>query len=247
MTPTPTPVPVHAKGCILLPGAFGAFVQLLLAACAISVLLLKRTIERPQRRWLVWGFDASKQLASGLCAHFVAIGVSILVNHEEAGGGDQCSCYLLTFVLDTTLGVAIALLLTRVVEKLSVWCLATVAARFIVGLTMLLSRHVLVHVAQGISGLFKGRPRQFLLVVMILCPLGMNGLQFWVQDVFLKFARRRRGLSSTWSDDDFDGLPGDIQGNDPEEEEEQESLPLPTQAPEYTAGTPPTSNASHLV
>ena len=32
--------------------------------------------------------------------------------------------------------------------QLVVWCLATVAARFVVGLTMLLSRRILVHLAE---------------------------------------------------------------------------------------------------
>ena len=51
--------------CKLLGSVFSYLIQIFLGLVAISSLLYKRHIERPQRPWKIWGFDVGKQLVGG--------------------------------------------------------------------------------------------------------------------------------------------------------------------------------------
>lgn len=80
-------------------------VQLVLAALSFSVLILKRYKEHPKRPWRIWAMDTSKQGVSQLIAHFINVGISLLLsNHLD---NDACIWYFTTNVLDNTVGVFI--------------------------------------------------------------------------------------------------------------------------------------------
>ena len=71
------------------------------------------------RTWTVWKYDTSKNACSALGAHFAGMIVALLVSH---GGRTQCAWYLLTFTLDTTLGVTLSYVMLRVLQSVSGLC-----------------------------------------------------------------------------------------------------------------------------
>ena len=75
------------------------------------------------------------------------------------------------------------------------WLAIIVLVKLILGFIMLILRPTLTDVADN---LFLGLRmsagwKAELAIVMVLCPLGMNMVQFWIQDTFLKADKRRRG------------------------------------------------------
>ncbi|ETV78348.1 hypothetical protein, variant [Aphanomyces astaci] len=105
----------EANNCKLISGTFETLVQIGLGIIALSVLVLKRTYEKPQRPFQVWAYDASKQAIGAGVAHaanlFIAILLVKLAGSEDAQ--DECSFYFINFTLDTSLGVLLNWLLLR--------------------------------------------------------------------------------------------------------------------------------------
>jgi len=66
------------------------------------------------------------------------------------------------------------------------WCIITVAARVSCGSLVIGGHKLFVHIAELVTKPFDGQPKLMLACVMIACPVGMNTLQFWIQDTFLK-------------------------------------------------------------
>lgn len=86
-----------------LTDSYGWFVQVLLASLAFGLLILKRFCEpkKHRRSWLVWFYDTSKQGLGAMMVHFCNVFLS------EAFKGDPCTWYIISFLLDSTLGLAI--------------------------------------------------------------------------------------------------------------------------------------------
>lgn len=63
---------------------------------------VKRCLEWPQRPWLIWLLDTSKQAFSQVHSHFINVGMAILLAKEFSEDG--CVWYLINIVLDSTLG-----------------------------------------------------------------------------------------------------------------------------------------------
>lgn len=80
--------------------------------------------------------------------------------------------------------------------QLGEWVGCVVLARVLCGTLVLLLGQLLVHVAQGLDGLFTGHPTAELYVVMICCPLLLNICQALIQDLVLKW-RARGGAKET--------------------------------------------------
>ncbi len=59
----------NAEECKLLSGFFSYFLQSFLALLALGTLLYKRKIEKPQRDFVTWGFDVTKQVVGSLLVH----------------------------------------------------------------------------------------------------------------------------------------------------------------------------------
>ena len=61
-------------------------------------------------------FDTSKQMISQILAHFLNLSISIALSYKDASS-DECLWYLMTNILDNTLGVLICILSLKLIEK----------------------------------------------------------------------------------------------------------------------------------
>lgn len=199
--------------CKLLEGWYAFFIQGLLGLLALSSLLIKRWREIPKRTWTIWMMDVSKQGVSSLCIHFLAIFIALLMS-TLTKDTNQCAWYFLIFIIDTILGTLISygllILTTKIairykitsleksgeygippskliwIKQLSVWCIIVLVARGISIFIIWGSPQQLAVFANLIANPFKNKPKLFLGLVMVLCPLIINLIQMWIQDSFLK-------------------------------------------------------------
>ncbi|XP_054701863.1 store-operated calcium entry regulator STIMATE-like isoform X2 [Grus americana] len=106
------PRPAHGCGSGALLGRFGVLLQVVLALCALSTLMIKRLKEPKEERrpWRTWFYDTFKQAIGSLFIHFANVFLSDLT--EE----DPCSLYLINFILDATLGMLLIWLGVKVVS-----------------------------------------------------------------------------------------------------------------------------------
>ncbi|KAJ2775435.1 hypothetical protein IWQ56_000073 [Coemansia nantahalensis] len=103
-----------------LVGPFSILVQVLVGTLGFSTLVIKRHFERPRRRWLVWGFDVSKQVAGGTVMHMANLLASALSGSgAEQAATNPCSWYVLNLTLDCTLGVLFVVGYLRLFELLA--------------------------------------------------------------------------------------------------------------------------------
>ena len=90
------PPPAPPTECELL-GGFSLLTQATLAIICIGVLLFKRARERPQRPWIVWLFDVSKQAFSSTLQHAVNVVIGLLLGRDSQASA--CSWYFVMYVL----------------------------------------------------------------------------------------------------------------------------------------------------
>jgi uncharacterized membrane protein YhaH (DUF805 family) len=69
----------EASSCRLVGGVFAILVQVCLAFVCVMTLIVKRFHERPQRNWLVWCMDATKQGLGSSFGHFSNIYLSMII------------------------------------------------------------------------------------------------------------------------------------------------------------------------
>jgi len=94
------------------------FVQIALALLALFALYIKRQREQPPRAWTVWLYDIAKQCASMCCAHVGGM-VNAIVLNGITHQGDECAWYFISFTVDTTVGVTIAIYAMRAVAHMA--------------------------------------------------------------------------------------------------------------------------------
>ena len=92
---------VDNRACQLL-GPTALVVQSLMGIGVIATLLYKRQREKPRRKWRVWVFDVSKQIAGQIIVHFSNIGISDWISHVAVK--NPCVTYFLNILVDTTVG-----------------------------------------------------------------------------------------------------------------------------------------------
>ena len=217
-----------------MSGTLAVLIQLLIAALAMAVLVFKRHLEEPKRPWKIWAFDASKQgIAAGL-SHWLNLAVSLVLNSELAKkglgaagaksvtapgshpSGDPCVWYLITYTLDSTVGVAYVYVLLRLLESAArlygveelrrtgdygnppqsrIWAAQLGAWLWIVMLDKLVLAAIFLIFASPLGALgawlaspMAGNPKVELVLVMMGIPLVCNAFVFWVQDGWLKSA-----------------------------------------------------------
>jgi len=108
--------------CSLLD-AWGITVQGVLGLGALSTLAYKRQLETPQRPFLIWLLDASKQAISSGVGHMQNVGLSELVLvRAHVAPTSPCVWYVVNLVLDTTLGTFVAYFVLRGAEVLLSAC-----------------------------------------------------------------------------------------------------------------------------
>lgn len=183
---------------------------------ALASLVYKRHIESPQRPWIIWALDVSKQLIGGFFVHFANIGLSELLSHEIGHNSDECAFYFLNYFVDCTAGVVVVYYLHAALCNLfvyfngqdsaladighyreppqpAIWfkqLLAYLGAllgnKLIVGGVMFALAGPVTGLGNWIFSPFQSHPKEELIVVMILCPWLLQTLQFWLFDQFLK-------------------------------------------------------------
>ena len=128
----------------------------------------------------------------------------------------QCGWYFVAFVLDTSLGVFLAYLFLKLIERCAVkknwssletsgnyiinkkinyfvwlkqlvsWAFIVICAKIICASILIGFYFVLKYPAIGLCNLFGNNAKTMLIFVMILGPGLLNLIQVWIQDNFLK-------------------------------------------------------------
>lgn len=198
--------------CKLLGGTFSYCIQIFLGFLAISSLILKRHIERPQRKWDIWTFDVGKQLVGGFFIHCA----NLIVSHLLKGNGDECAFYFLNFFIDCTFGVGIVYIIhdgiCYIIKKywnpnsvfahigkygnppevkiwlkqISLYLFALLINKIFVGFTLYCLKSQMISFSNWLFEPLKQYPNTELVVVMILCPWLLTTFQMWIFDYILK-------------------------------------------------------------
>ena len=83
-------------------------------------------------------------------------------------------------------------------KQLLAWCLITLVARMMTLGLLVLNQGWLGHWSTAVAAAFDCEPDVLLTLVMLGCPFGMNALQLWIQDQFLKQSDREGSPFSRW-------------------------------------------------
>lgn len=202
--------------CHLLGGLFATCIQIFLGLVCMFTLIFKRHTENPRREWHVWFFDVTKQGMGASLGHFANIFLSeIIAATLSEAGSDECQWYCLTYVLDTTLGTVLNILLLYFVEdimmgkckcctsvilgnygnppswirflpQLMIWLSIVMIAKVFTLLLIYQFIAPINNVMQSVFSVLESKPNLELVMVMIVIPTILNTLSFWVVDTFLK-------------------------------------------------------------
>nr|XP_039253487.1 store-operated calcium entry regulator STIMATE-like [Styela clava] len=199
---------------------FGILIQGILGAIAFSTLMLKRLREpRKQRRpWTIWFFDTSKQGLGTLFIHFANVFLA-----DALSADDPCTWYLISFILDSTVGLLLIYLGLKFIKyivrsfnctslyfgeygdppKCSAWIgqcalylIVMVIEKVLVGLMVMPSfwQEVRKYMLSWIKD-----PHVEVILVMLVIPFLVNTIMFWVIDNFL-MRKTKRFYGSSVSD-----------------------------------------------
>lgn len=210
---------------------FAVGVQLLLAVIALSSLLIKRHREKPRRPFLIWCFDASKQAFGGAFVHGLNVIVSLIAGGHSKETGNPCVWYFLNVGIDTTIGVYFLFLFLRLSHriinrfqlrdfesgyygnppKLIVWLKQTIlfsSCLFMVKVCVIIIFTVfpwVEKVGKWILSPFKN-PKSEVVFVMLIFPLIMNVIQFWLIDSVIKAKEHQLHADDDPKNDDLLGV-----------------------------------------
>jgi STIMATE family len=198
---------------------FTVGVQMLLALAAVASLWWKRLREHPKRTFLTWFLDVSKQGLGACYAHVLNMLIAALISTNIRGDSvleDQCAWYGLSYLMDTTLGLLLAILGLQYVERLArqyqwrplmhsgvyygdtalyhwtcqvvMWISILTVTKLILYLFMWLCSNPLAWIGTVLFAPFSGYKHFELLFVMIVFPGVLNVIYFWIADSYLKAA-----------------------------------------------------------
>ncbi|KAI7871660.1 vacuolar membrane protein-domain-containing protein, partial [Spinellus fusiger] len=223
-------------GCKLMDG-FAIFIQLCLAAAAFSTLILKRQRETPQRPVRIWAFDVSKQLVGGIVIHSLNVIAAYLFGTSlEGDTSNPCVWYFLNILVDTTLGVVILWFLFLGFDSLTVYFKLSGFRSGVYGSPPLqqqmkrwgkqLGLYIasLVIMKAVVVILFRicpwiedfgrwvlrwtlGNYKLQVVFVMLIFPLVMNIIQFWIVDTIVKHKSEKKAISLSRDEDEEESSP----------------------------------------
>ena len=105
-----------------LVGTFGTLVQIFLFVLVVMAVKsrhinneVKHAFESPKRKMILFLLDGTKQILSSGLLHITNIAFSVVLGSSTI---DQCGLYLITFVVDISLGIIICYYLLKVVDKI---------------------------------------------------------------------------------------------------------------------------------
>ncbi|KAF5967886.1 vacuolar membrane protein [Fusarium bulbicola] len=203
--------------CSLL-GSFALLVQGALGALALLSLVYKRWRERPQRPLKIWFFDVSKQVFGSVLVHIANIFMSMLTSGR--------------FSVQTTLGIPILIILLKILTGLvrftpvgqppesvqsgnygtppNVWWWLKQSVIYFCGLFgMKICVLIIFIMMPWISkagdwalGWTEGNEKLQIAFVMMIFPLIMNALQYYIIDSFIKLKDTNHESHGSESDDE---------------------------------------------
>lgn len=196
---------------------FTVAVQLTLAIAAIASLWIKRLREHPQRTLITWFYDVSKQGFGACYAHVMNMFIAAVISENIRGENvleDQCAWYGLSYLIDTTIGLLLAILGLQAVERLAnryqwkplqhsgvyvgetalyhwsiqvlSWIIILTITKLIIYLFMWIFSSQLAWIGSTLFAPFSGYKHFELLFVMIFFPGILNVIYFWIADSYLK-------------------------------------------------------------
>lgn len=191
---------------------FGILIQGILGAIAFSTLMLKRLREprKHRRPWTIWFFDTSKQGLGTLFIHFANVFLA-----DALSADDPCTWYLISFILDSTIGLLLIYLGLKFIKyivrsfnctslyfgeygdppKCNAWIgqcalylIVMVIEKVLVGLMVMPSfwQEVRKYMLSWIKD-----PHLEVILVMLVIPFLVNTIMFWVIDNFLMRKTKR--------------------------------------------------------
>ena len=196
---------------------FTVAVQLTLAIAAIASLWIKRLREHPQRTLITWFYDVSKQGFGACYAHVMNMFIAAVISENIRGENvleDQCAWYGLSYLIDTTIGLLLAILGIQAVERMAnkyqwkplmhsgvyvgetalyhwsiqvlSWIVILTITKLIIYLFMWIFSSQLAWIGSTLFAPFSGYKHFELLFVMIFFPGVLNVIYFWIADSYLK-------------------------------------------------------------
>lgn len=196
---------------------FTIFVQMMLAMFALGSLWFKRMFETPKRRFMTWFYDVSKQGVGACYAHVLNMVIASVISRNTRGETelkDQCAWYGMSYLIDTTLGLVLAVAFVKLLDHLAnkydwpslkksgvyhgedgwvhwihqllAWLFILTIVKMFVYLFMWGFSEQLAVVGGILFAVFENNIRFELLFVMIFFPGFLNVIYFWIADSYLQ-------------------------------------------------------------
>jgi hypothetical protein len=196
---------------------FTVLVQIFLALFALAFLWIKRMNETPQRTFKTWSLDISKQGFGACYAHVLNMVIAAIISQNIRGDTvleDQCAWYGISFMIDTTLGLALSIVFLRLLDNVAnekdwvslrhsgvylgttaylhwvhqvfAWLFILTIVKVFMYVFIWLLSEPLAWMGSILFAPLQGNIRFELLFVMILFPGLMNVIYFWIADHYLK-------------------------------------------------------------
>ena len=196
---------------------FTVFIQILLGFAALASLYIKRIREVPRRTFTTWFLDVSKQGFGACYAHVCNMVIAALISKNIRGDSvldDQCAWYAMSYLIDTTLGLVLAILFLQLLDQVAkqqdwvslkhsgvytgpsaithwahqvmAWMLILTVVKMIIYVFMVVFSNALAWVGAILFEPIQGNIRFELVFVMILFPGVLNLIYFWIADSYLK-------------------------------------------------------------
>jgi hypothetical protein len=196
---------------------FTVLVQILLALFALASLWIKRMYELPKRKFLTWFLDISKQGFGACYAHVLNMVIAAIISRNIRGDtvlDDQCAWYGISFLIDTTLGLALSIFFLRLLDwvanendwlslrhsgvyvgktamlhwahQVIAWLFILTIGKIIMYFFMWIASEPLAWIGALLFTPLQANIRFELLFVMILFPGLLNIIYFWIADHYLK-------------------------------------------------------------
>lgn len=196
---------------------FTVAVQIILALFAVASLYLKRMQEKPKRTLQTWFLDVGKQAAGACYAHVLNMMIASIISRNIRGDSileDQCAWYGLSYLIDTTLGLVLAVIGLRILDHFAnerdwthlkhsgvysgptayyhwasqvvAWLLILTVTKWMIYVFMWVCSGPLAWIGNALFAPFQGYKHVELLFVMIFFPGVLNVIYFWIADSYLK-------------------------------------------------------------
>ena len=190
---------------------FGILIQFLLFILTMIVLLYKKSIDPIKRTWLTWYLDISKLLICQGSQHCINLALGSIFGGED---GLECEWYILNLISDSLIGVFFQYIFLQMLLKILantkyafesgnyyidgnfsiheylyqifIWLFIVFFSKAIILALMLIFFEEYKSFGIFLLQNFKGKPKLKLLFVMIVIPMFLNTLQFWITDNFIK-------------------------------------------------------------